>query len=181
MELAKRGDVRAYEELVERHRTLVYRTAYHITGSAADAEDAAQDAFVKAFFALRRFRSGAPFRPWILRIAANEARNRGRSARRRADLALRAAAALGDASAPSPEAAALADEERRALAAAVARLPQRDRLAIACRYFLELTEAATAEVLGVRRGTVKSRLSRALARLRAELAAPEPVEEAPRG
>jgi RNA polymerase sigma-70 factor (ECF subfamily) len=181
VELAKRGDVRAYEELVERHRTLVYRTAYHITGSAADAEDAAQDAFVKAFFALRRFRSGAPFRPWILRIAANEARNRGRSARRRADLALRAAAALGDASAPSPEAAALADEERRALAAAVARLPQRDRLAIACRYFLELTEAETAEVLGVRRGTVKSRLSRALARLRAELAAPEPVEEAPRG
>jgi hypothetical protein len=90
--LATRGDVRAYEELVERHRDIAVRTAFLVARDATDAEDAVQEAFVKAYAALHRFRQGAPFRPWILRIVANEARNRARSARRRAGLALRAAA-----------------------------------------------------------------------------------------
>jgi RNA polymerase sigma factor (sigma-70 family) len=166
---ARRGDVHAYAELVERYRHVAFRTAYLVTRSSADAEDAAQEAFVKAYYALGRFREDAPFRPWLLRIVTNEARNRHRSARRREGLAVRLAEArLGDA-APSPEAAALEDETRRVLLAAVERLPERDRLVIAYRYFLQLSESETAHALGVRSGTVKSRLSRALARLRAQV------------
>ncbi len=163
--------MRAYEILVRRYQDLAYRTAYLITGRAADAEDAAQEGLVKAWYALGRFRAGAPFRPWLLTIVSNEARNRRRSGRRQDDLALRVAEVRpsGDA-APSPEAAALAHERRQALLTVVGRLPERDRQAIAARFFLELSEAEMATVLGCRRGTVKSRLSRALARLRTALA-----------
>jgi RNA polymerase sigma factor (sigma-70 family) len=167
---AKTGDASAYEELVRMHQGIAFRTAYLIAGNAADAEEAAVDGFVKAHRALGRFRAGAPFRPWLLHIVANEARNRRRSAGRRAALALRAAedVASGDA-APSPETALLSSERRAELLAAVGRLPEKDRLAVACRYFLDLSEEETAAALGWRRGTVKSRLSRALVRLRAEL------------
>jgi RNA polymerase sigma factor (sigma-70 family) len=164
---AQRGDERAYEELVRMYNELAFRTAYLFTGSAADAEDAAQDGFVKAWRALGRFRRGAPFRPWLLQIVANEARNRRRSAGRRAKLALRAAdeTRSGDA-APSPEASALAGEERSALLAAVEALPDDARDIVVCRYFLDLSEEETAAVLDVPRGTVKSRSARALTRLR---------------
>ena len=170
VERAKAGDQRAYEQIVEAYQGLAFRVAYVITGSAADAEEAAQDAFVKAWRALGRFRAGEPLRPWLLRIVANEARNRRRSAGRRAALALRAAAeeSSGDA-APSPEAALLEAEQRERLLAAVERLPEDARLVVACRYFLGLSEEETAAALGLRRGTVKSRTSRALDRLREAL------------
>src|SRR5207244_3067329 len=106
VERARRGDLRAWETIVRTHQGIAFRTAYLLAGSAADAEEAAQDAFVKAYRALGRFRRGAPLRPWLLRIVANEAHNRRRSAARRDALALRAAAEHrpGDA-VPSPEAA----------------------------------------------------------------------------
>jgi RNA polymerase sigma-70 factor (ECF subfamily) len=157
---------------VAEHQTIAFRTAYLITGSRADAEDAVQDAFVKAYRALGRFRQGAPFRPWLLSIVANEARNRRRSAGRRERLALRAAEdPLSGGADPSPEAALLDAEMREVLLAAVNDLREDDRLAIACRYFLGLTEEETASTLGWRRGTVKSRTSRALDRLRARMEA----------
>jgi RNA polymerase sigma-70 factor (ECF subfamily) len=167
VERAKGGDGRAYEVLVERYQALAFRAAYLVTRSAEDAEDATQEGFVKAYYALGRFRRGAPFRPWLLRIVANEARNRRRSAWRREGLALRAAGEQlsGDA-APSPEMGAVASEQRQALLGALEQLREEDRLVIACRYFLDLSEEETAATLGWRRGTVKSRLSRALARLR---------------
>ena len=167
---AKRGDAAAYEELVREHQGIAIRTAWLVTGNGADAEEAAQDGFLKAHRALWRFRPGSPFKPWLLRIVANEARNRRRSAGRRAALALQAAgeAASGDA-APSPEAALLGAERREELVAALNRLSDADRETLALRYFLDLSEAETAAALGVRPGTVKSRLSRALERLRAEL------------
>jgi RNA polymerase sigma-70 factor (ECF subfamily) len=172
IELAQHGDVRAYGELVERYREVAFRTAYLIARNAADAEDAAQDAFVKAYYALDRFRSPEPFRPWILRIVSNEARNRRRSAGRRERLALRLSERRGPGdAAPSPDAAAIADESRATLLAAIETLPERDRLVIGYRYLLDLSEAETAVTLGVRPGTVKSRLSRALERLRAALPA----------
>ncbi len=151
------------------HAQIAFRTAYLITGSAADAEDAAQDGFVKAWRALWRFRAGAEFRPWLLKIVANEARNRRRSAGRRAGLVLRAAHEVSGEAAPSPEASLLDAERHEALVAAVAGLPEPARLAVACRYFLDLSEDETAAVLGVRRGTVKSRTARALERLREEV------------
>jgi RNA polymerase sigma-70 factor (ECF subfamily) len=167
LERARRGDADAYGELVHAHQGIAFRTAYVIAGNAADAEEAAQSAFVNAWYALGRFRRGAPFRPWLLQIVANEARNRRRSAGRRAQLALRAAAGEGSGgAAPSPEATLLAGEERDALLAAVNALGDADREVIACRYFLDLTEEETAAALGIARGTVKSRLSRALERLR---------------
>ena len=152
------------------YQALAFRTAYLLTGSAADAEDAAQVGFVKAWTALPRFRPGAPFRPWLLRIVANEAHNRRRATGRRAALAVRATAAQPpDDAAPSPEGAALGRERQEELLAAVNRLDERDRDVLTCRYFLELSERETADVLGVRHGTVKSRTARALARLRTEV------------
>jgi RNA polymerase sigma-70 factor (ECF subfamily) len=167
VERAKRGDKAAYEELVRAHQGIAFRTAYLVAGTAAEAEDAAQDAFVKAYRALGRFRRGAPFRPWLLQIVANEARNRRRSSGRRAGLALRVAAeGSSGGAAPSPEGALVAGEDRERLLAAVNELREEERLVIACRYFLELSEEETAAALGVPVGTVKSRNARALARLR---------------
>jgi len=167
---AQRGDEDAYEELVRMHQGIAFRTALLITGTTGDAEEAAQDAFVKGFRALRRFRTERPFRPWLLAIVANEARNRRRSAGRRQGLELRAATEIrpGDA-APSPEAAVLSRERQDLVLAAVNRLSEEHRLVVACRYFLDLSEAETASVLGIRTGTVKSRLSRALEHLREEV------------
>jgi RNA polymerase sigma factor (sigma-70 family) len=174
IERAREGEVMAYESLVRRYQDAAVRTAYLIAPDG-DAEDAVQEAFVKAYRALGRFRAGSPFRPWLLRIVANEARNRRRSAGRRAGLALRAAEDRrpGDA-APSPESAVLGREQRAWLIAALNALSDGDREIIASRHILDLSEAETAEVLGLPRGTVKSRLSRALARLRTQLAATEP-------
>ena len=163
---ARRGDERAYEELVRPHQEIAFRVAYLITRNAADAEDAAQDGFVKAWRALGRFRTAEPLRPWLLRIVANEARNRRRSAGRREHLGLRAAAASPGEAAPSPEEAAVHADERRRLLAALDELPEQARLVLACRYLLGLSEDETASALGVRRGTVKSRSARALGRLR---------------
>lgn len=163
----------AYESLVQRYQPIAFRTAYLITGAAAEAEDAAQEGFVKAYYALGRFRAGAPFRPWLLQIVANEARNRRKAASRRANLRLRAAKdrPSGDA-APSPEAAALVAEQRATLLAALNTLRAEDQQIVAYRYFLDLSEAEMAAALGCARGTVKSRLSRALGRLRQKLARP---------
>ena len=167
VERARHGDVTAYEQLVRTYLDLAARTAYVITGGAADAQDAVQEAFVKAYYSLGRFRGGAPFRPWLLRIVANEAINRRRAARRQIGLALRAAEGrLQDDAVPSPEGAALAQDEHRRLVGAMNRLRPEDRLIIAYRYWFDLSESEMADALGCARGTVKSRLSRALARLR---------------
>jgi RNA polymerase sigma-70 factor (ECF subfamily) len=167
---AKAGDQHAYGQLLARHQAVAFRAACLITGSTADAEDATQEACIKAWLALSRFRPEAPFRPWLVRIAINEARNRRRGAGRRGTLVLRFdAQSAGGRSAPSAETEALAGEERAQLASAVGRLRERDQLVIAARYFLGLSEAETAIALRLRRGTVKSRLSRALGRLQTEL------------
>jgi RNA polymerase sigma-70 factor (ECF subfamily) len=173
---AQRGETAAYEEIVQRYQQVAFRTAYVITGSAAEAEDAAQDGFVKAYRALSSFRPGAEPRPWLLRIVANEARNRVRSTSRRHQLELRLAEGhrLSDGlrpggAAPSPEAAAVAAEDSRRLLGLVNELGDEDRLVISSRYFLELSGEETAAALGIPEGTVKSRLSRALTRLRARV------------
>ena len=174
VERARAGDVAAFEDLVARYQARALRLAWSLAGG--DAEDAVQEAFVKAYRSLDRFRPGAAFRPWLFAIVANEARNRRRSAGRRERLALRAEAmerrgVAGDE--VSPEEAALTADRRRRLAAAIETLGDRDREVIACRWFAGLTEAEMAAVLSCRPGTVKSRLSRALERLRAALPAEE--------
>ena len=170
VERSRNGDQDAYAELVTRYQAIAARTAYVITGTAADAEDVAQDAFVKAYYALDRFRTGAPFRPWLLRIVANEAINRRKAAGRRPTVGLSVIEdrASGD-TALSPEASALAHERREVVLVALRRMREEDRLVIAYRYFFDLSEVEMADALGVARGTVKSRLSRAIARLRAAM------------
>jgi RNA polymerase sigma-70 factor (ECF subfamily) len=166
---AQRGEVSAYEVLVRKYQGIAHRTAYLVTGQSAEAEDATQQAFVKAYRALDRFDPDRPFRPWLLRIVGNEARNARRSAGRRAAMELAVARQPEDL-APSPEQEAMARERREALLRVLAALAEADRRVIALRYFLDLSEAEMAEVLDVAPGTVKSRLSRALGRLRASLA-----------
>ncbi len=168
--LAQAGNVEALCELVERHRVVALRVAYAIVGD--EAEDVVQEAFVKAARHLDRFRTDAPFRPWLVTIVANEARNRRRSATRRDALELRVVtrdAPVGPEQADATEEIAMANERRRWLAEAVATLPDRDREVIALRYFADLSEAETAVALACPPGTVKSRLARALARLRTVL------------
>jgi RNA polymerase sigma-70 factor (ECF subfamily) len=182
---ARRGDAGAYASLVERYQDVAFRVAYLMLGDAAEAEDATQEAFIKAYYALPRFRSGALLRPWLLQIVANQARNQRRAGSRRDLLALRASASerpSADA-AQSPEAEALVAEQRQALLQAVRDLRDDDRLVVAYRYFFELSESEMAGALGCARGTVKSRLSRALDRLRRALINVEKAEhgEAARG
>lgn len=175
---------------MRRYQTIAFRTAYLITGDASDAEDAAQVGFLNAWKAIGRFEPdparrsprrprpatvqstpvASPFRPWILQIVANEASNRRSARGRHPTLALSAVEDRpADEPARSPEAAALAAERETALLAAVNALGPDDRLVIACRYFLDLSEAETAATIGVPAGTVKSRLFRALRRARALL------------
>ena len=153
-----------------RHQRAAIRLAAVIAGPS-DAEDIAQEAFVKAYRALDRFRPGAPFSPWLLSIVANEARNHLRASGRRTRLTLRTLPP-GE-TGPSPEDAAIGADRRRALLDALDDLPERDRLVLGCRFLLGLSEAATAAALDCAPGTVKSRTARALERLRDRM---EPME-----
>ncbi|MEJ7748053.1 MAG: sigma-70 family RNA polymerase sigma factor [Candidatus Limnocylindrales bacterium] len=174
MARVRAGDVGAYEEIVRRYQDVAIRTA-HLIAPEADAADAVQEAFLKAFTALPRFHDGAPLRPWLLRIVANEARNRRRSAGRRHGLVLRAAAAAGvwpaEPATPGPEDSMLDAEARAELLVALDSLRPEDREVLGARYLLDLSEAETAQTLGLPRGTVKSRTSRAIVRLRFALLA----------
>lgn len=171
IERAKRSDAAAYRVLMEMHEQIAFRTAYAVTGNAADAEEVAQDAFLKAYRALPRFRRGATFRPWLLKIVGNEARNRVRARGRRRQATERAAAdpLVSGGAAPPPETEVLAAESRRELFAAIDRLKPEERLAVVGRYVLGFTDEEAAAALGVRRGAVKMRVFRALEHLRDEL------------
>lgn len=165
--LAQAGNVDAFAALVRRHQGVVLRVAAMV-GPDGEAEDIAQEAFMKAHRHLGRFDPDRPFRPWILAITANEARSRGRAAQRAQRLVDRAAALPAPAAA-SAEEEALARIGGPALTAAFARLRPDEQRTLALRVLLDLGEAETAAVLGCAPGTVKSRTARALGRLRAEL------------
>ena len=165
------GDPASYGTLVDRYTALAHRTAY-LLGAGHEAEDVVQEAFVKAFRALPSFRGGASFRAWLLRIVANETHNLVRSRRRRTATELRAAS-LELVRDDDPAAQALSDAAGAALLDAVRALPEKNRAVVICRYFLDLTEGETAEVLGCPRGSVKSRAHRAFTRLRELLAEPD--------
>ncbi|MFF2845069.1 RNA polymerase sigma factor [Streptomyces sp. NPDC058001] len=162
------GEPEAYALLVRAHTALALRAARAL-GAGADAEDVVQQSFLKAYCTLGRFRDGAAFRPWLLSIVANETRNTVRSAARRRSVVDREAA-LREAEPLIPESvdpahAAVARERRAALLAALDRLSEDHRLVVTYRYLLEMDEAETAEALSWPRGTVKSRLNRALRKL----------------
>jgi RNA polymerase sigma-70 factor (ECF subfamily) len=170
------GEPEAFAELVRRYGGVARRTAV-LLGAGADADDVVQEAFVKAYRGLGGFRREAGFQPWLLRIVANETRNAQRSGRRRArressPAALPDVLLPGMAAAADPAELTLAGHSAQQLWQQLGRLDERQRTVLVCRYLLDLDEAATAVVLGVARGTVKSRTSRALRRMRDLLAEP---------
>ncbi|MEO3780920.1 RNA polymerase sigma factor [Micromonospora sp. B11E3] len=164
---ARAGDLEAYEILVARHTASAYRTAV-LLGAGPDAEDVMQEAFLKGYRKLSHYRGASSFRAWLLAIVANETRNLHRSRQRRDGLVLRAAAAHpeSDVTEDPGVATVVAGERRAALVRALRLLPAKDREVIVCRFFLDLSEDETVAMLGWPRGTVKSRTSRALAKLR---------------
>jgi RNA polymerase sigma factor (sigma-70 family) len=163
---ARAGDLDAYELLVARFTVPAQRAAA-LLGAGADVDDVVQEAFVKAYRQLGRFRGEAGFKAWLLAIVANETRNLVRSRRRREGLWLRAAAREDPLRfEPDPAESAVARERRRLLVDQLRILDDRDREVLLCRYLLDLSEAETAVTLGLPKGTVKSRTARALARLR---------------
>ncbi len=168
------GDLDAFAVLVARYTLRAHRAAF-LLGAGEEADDVVQEAFVKAFRHLSRFRVGEPFGPWLLRIVTNETRNLTRSRRRRAALAVRLSATeSGGTAADGPVDEVLAAERRARLVAAVNALPGRERQVLVCRYFLDLSAAETAQVLEWPLGSVKSRTSRALNRLRGLIVPGEP-------
>lgn len=178
---ARNGDLDAYELLVARYTGVAHRLAVCL-GARDEAEDVLQVAFVKAYQGLRGFRDGAAFRPWLLRIVANETHNLTRGRGRRGGVLQRVGALAEVASGPdAPDDVLLAAERRDVLLAAVRSLPDKERLVVTYRYFLELSEAETAQALGWPKGSVKSRLSRALAHLQDRLRVTFPDEEAAHG
>jgi len=162
------GEPEAYAELVRAHTGIAIRAARAL-GAGADAEDVVQQAFIKAYCSLGRFRDGAAFRPWLLSIVANETRNTVRTAvRQRAVVGREAALVEAEPLIPEsadPAVAAVETERRAVLLAALEELSEEHRLVVTYRYLLEMEESETAEALGWPRGTVKSRLNRALRKL----------------
>src|SRR3954470_19889066 len=166
---ARAGDLDAYEVLVAHYTAAAHRAAV-LLGAGADADDVVQEALVKAYRQLSRYRGESGFRPWLLAIVANETRNLHRSRRRRDGLVLRAAAReVPEPTSPDPAESVLTVERRRQLVDQLNSLDQRDREVLVCRFLLDLSEAETALTLGLPKGTVKSRTSRALQRLRGRL------------
>jgi len=167
--LARQGNEAAWEWLMRRYQEPVFRLAYLILGDPDDAEDVAQETFVRAYLSLERFDSARPLRPWLMQIAANLSRNRRRSLGRYWG-ALQRFFQASTAHSPLPTADTTGAIVQHRLEAdqlwqAVQQLPAAAQDTVYMRYFLGLSEAETAEALAIAPGTVKSRLHRALQRL----------------
>ena len=162
---AANGDAAAWEPLVLAHQEAVFRLSYLLLGDPDDAEDIAQETFLRAWKYLRRFDAARPLRPWLLSIASNLASNRRRSAGRYLSALVRAFR-NEPASSTSIEEKSTQQLEASQLWKAVQTLSLPDQQIVYLRYFLELSVAETATVLNIAEGTVKSRLNRALDRLR---------------
>ncbi len=152
------GDLTAFEVIVDRHRAAVVATAAARIGSPEDAEDVAQETFVRAYFRLRELRDPGALLPWLRRIADRLALMHARSHREE----VVAPARLSEIAAPTSD----GHMDRLGLAAALAELPVGMRQAVSLTYVAGYTCAEAATMLGVKEGTVKSRLSRARAKLK---------------
>lgn len=168
MTRARAGESVAFGELVRRHQRAAVRVAAVVSGSSVDAADICQEGFVKAYGSLPSYRGTGSARSWLLRVVANEAKNhvRGRVRRvsrdhRHAESQLRVA--------DGADLSVVEREEHEELVSALSRLRDTDREVLGCRFVAQLSEAETAAVLGIAAGTVKSRTSRALERLRNDL------------
>jgi RNA polymerase sigma-70 factor (ECF subfamily) len=167
---AQRGSAAAVEELFRREWPRAYRAAYLVVHDAAAAEDIAQEAFLAALRALDRFDRRRPFGPWMHRIVVNRAIDvaRARALRREVD------AAAGETEEAPPDEPSLPFSDQ--VLEALRELGPEQRAVVALRYLFDYTPGEIARALELPRGTVNSRLRRALDRL-AEVLEAKPVEE----
>jgi RNA polymerase sigma-70 factor (ECF subfamily) len=162
---ALEGDQEAFGILVRRYQEACFRAAYLIVRDEMEAQDVAQEAFVRAYRGLRKFDTGRSLKPWLLRITTNLALNSIRSSKRRTATAERLERERQP-SAHSPEPDVERRDEARRVWRAVGALPRDDQELIYLKYFLDSSEEELAAAIGRPRGTVKSRLHRSLRRLR---------------
>jgi RNA polymerase sigma-70 factor (ECF subfamily) len=177
------GDRAAFVTLVERHRAMVYRLAFQYAGNHYDADDIAQDVFIKVHRSLHTFRQDAQFTSWLYRIAMNACIDHGR--RRTPTTSLDATGPderpfEAVAESPGPDQHVFAGEVRQAVEQAVDALPPQQRLIFAMRHFEGMKLCDIAEALGVAEGTVKRQLHSAVHRLRRALRDVRGVVRAPR-
>jgi RNA polymerase sigma-70 factor (ECF subfamily) len=165
---ALQRDEQAWEALVHEHQQAVFRLAYLFTGDPDEAEDVTQETFIRAIHNIQKFDPARSFRPWVLSIAANLARNRLRGFKRY-QAALQSLFSRDPDPVQAHASKQTSAEEGQELWQTVRKLSQDDQQVIYLRFFLDLSEAETSAVLEVPPGTVKSRLHRALERLRARL------------
>ncbi len=164
VEQARGGDRTAFDELVRRHIPAVYRMLHRLVGNHEDAEDLAQECFVRAWGALALYRSEAPFDAWLRRVALHLARDHFRRSARRGRAALGAEAA--PASAHREPGAELARRELAArLADALRRLPERLRVPLVLRALEGLDYSDVARVTGVTPSTARTQVMQARRRL----------------
>jgi len=170
------GDLEAFNQLVLKYQDRVLDTVYRMVGSLEDAEDLAQECFVRAFQAIGEFRGQSSFYTWLFRIAVNGALSqRRRAARRRRHVAGRyetpedLGPAAVDAGAAEPIDGVEQEEQRAAVIGALRRLDPEQRAVIVLKDIEGADYAQMAEILQCPRGTVKSRLHRARQALKAEL------------
>lgn len=176
VERARRGDAAAFESLVRKHERYVYNLALRVVCNPQDAQDIAQQAFVRAWRGLPQFRGEARFSTWLYRIVTNLCCNRLPRIRR--ELAAldpdEEALDLPD-ERQGPEGAALAEGTRRAVRAAFAALPESYRLLVTLRHLQEMSYEEIAQVTGMPLGTVKTGIFRARRLLREALEKEEVV------
>lgn len=176
--LSRRGNTDAFDQLVGAYQDRIYHLVYRITGNHADAQDAAQEAFVKAYTSLSGFRAQSAFSTWLHRIAVNVAVDLVRRRAKRATPVVDVAAPAGDPLADGAERAEVQLRIHRAIAA----LPLEQRSAVVLRDVQGCTYEEIASALGIPVGTVRSRLSRGREALRVALADLAPAGQgAPRG
>jgi len=166
------GDRAALDELFRRYRTVAYRVAYRLLGREADALDAVQDAFIKVFTHLDRFRGQSSFKTWLLRIVSNSALDLGRYRKRSGwnESPAQPVPVQECDGGPGPESGIQRADLRKAIDAALERLPATQRQTFVLHVDGELTYREVAETLGISIGTVMSRLFYARQKLKTLLA-----------
>jgi RNA polymerase sigma-70 factor (ECF subfamily) len=175
LEAARRGDISAFNELVLKYQTVVYNVSLRTLGNQDDAADATQEAFISAFRHLADFRGGS-FKAWLLRIAVNACYDILRRRQRRPSSSLDELAEHDDGDVgpgdtrPGPERSALNAETAAVIQAGLNTLPEEQRILVVLCDVQGLSYEEAAESCQIALGTVKSRLSRARARLRDYLA-----------
>jgi RNA polymerase sigma-70 factor, ECF subfamily len=180
IERAKSGDLHAFGELLRMHQSDAQRLAYVILRHPSDAEDAVQEAFVKVWRSLARFDTARSFRPWLLKIVANEARMRRRSSgqRQRLQLRLESGYHMQASIVESPEVVTLELDYMERILHEMENLPEQDEVVLKLRFFLGMSTGEIADILEVPAGTIRSRLSRAIQKLRERVIDDVPRESA---